>query len=81
MNESPEEVQLVGQKYSESMVAQKGQQSTVLQPLESVTERLKSTSLLTLPSSRVRVWLRDVLIFSLQTVSTAFESRQKMFKV
>lgn len=63
------------------MVAQKGQQSTVLQPLESVTERLKSTSLLTLPSSRVRVWLRDVLIFSLQTVSTAFESRQKMFKV
>lgn len=63
------------------MVAQKGQQSTVLQPLESLTERLKSTSLLTLPSSRVRVWLRDVLIFSLQTVSTAFESRQKMFKV
>lgn len=63
------------------MVAQKGQQSTVLQPLESVTERLKSTSLLTLPSSRVRVWLRDVPIFSLQTVSTAFESRQKMFKV
>lgn len=78
MNESPEEVQLVGHEYSESLVAQKGQQSLVLQSLESETERLKSTSLLALPSSRVRFLWRDVLLFSLQTVSTASESRKNI---